>query len=61
MKVTILTDNKDGNGLKGEWGLSFYIEYGSRIVLLDTGLSDLFSRKADLLGLDRQTVEYAVL
>ena len=61
MKVTILTDNKDGNGLKGEWGLSFYIEYGSRTVLLDTGLSDLFSRNADLLGLDLQKVDYAVL
>ena len=38
MKVTVLVDNNDGAGLKGEWGLSFYIEYKGTTVLLDAGL-----------------------
>ena len=29
MKVTVLVDNRDGEQIKGEWGLSFYIEYFS--------------------------------
>lgn len=61
MKITVLSDNKDGCGLKGEWGLSFYIEYRDRIVLLDAGLSGLFAENADRLGLDLEAVDYAVL
>lgn len=64
MKVTVLVDNVDnteGKDLKGEWGLSFYIEYGSRTVLLDAGLSSLFAVNADKMGLDLQNVDYAVL
>ena len=45
MKVTVLVDNNDGEGLKGEWGLSFYIEYAGKTVLLDAGLSPLFAVK----------------
>ncbi len=29
MKVSVLVDKNDGAGLKGEWGLSFYIEYAA--------------------------------
>lgn len=73
MKVTVLVDNRDGEQIKGEWGLSFYIEYtyegagtendgkGSRTVLLDAGLSGLFAENAEKLGLDLQKVDYAVL
>ena len=61
MKITVLSDNRDGFGLKGEWGLSLYIEYGDRTVLLDAGLSRLFAKNADLLGLDLDAVDYAVL
>lgn len=61
MKVTVLVDNTDGKELKGEWGLSFYIEYGDKIVLLDTGLSGLFAQNAASLGLDLGRVDYAVL
>ena len=52
MKVTVLVDNNDGNGLKGEWGLSFYIEYNGQVVLLDAGLSTLFAKNAEKLGVD---------
>ena len=71
MKVTVLTDNLDGEKtgsemcgsviLKGEWGLSHYIEYGDKTVLLDTGLSGLFAENARLLGIDLEKVDYAVL
>lgn len=61
MKVTVLVDNRDGENLKGEWGLSFHIEYEGKTVLLDTGLSGLFAENAKKLGLDLQKVDYAVL
>ena len=61
MKVTVLADNRDGPVLKGEWGLSLYIEYCGKAVLLDAGLSGLFAKNADMLGLDMGAVDYAVL
>ena len=61
MKVYVLVDNKDGAGLKGEWGLSFYIEYKGKTVLLDAGLSPLFAVNAEKMGLDLNNVDFAVL
>ena len=49
MKITVLTDNKAKESLKGEWGLSLYIEHGGKRLLLDTGASPLFAENADLL------------
>ena len=61
MKIHVLVDNTEGTGLKGEWGLSFYIEYNGKTVLLDAGLSPLFAVNADKMGLDLNDVDYAVL
>ena len=61
MKVTVLVDNTDGIRVKGEWGLSFYIEYEDRKVLLDAGLSDLFAANAEELGISLGEVDIAVL
>ena len=61
LKTTVLVDNTGGCGLRGEWGLSFYIEYGGRKVLLDAGLSGLFAENAEHLGIDLQSVDLAVL
>lgn len=61
MKVTVLVDNRDGEQLRGEWGLSFYIEYEGKTVLLDAGLSGFFAENAEKLGLDIKAVDYAVL
>lgn len=61
MKVYVLVDNNDGAGLKGEWGLSFYIEYADKTVLLDAGLSPLFAVNAEKMGLDLNRVDFAVL
>ena len=61
MKVTVLVDNNEGEGLKGEWGLSFYIEYADNTVLLDAGLSPLFAVNAEKMGIDLNKVDLAVL
>ena len=61
MKVTVLVDNNDGEGLKGEWGLSFYIQYEGTTVLLDAGLSPLFATNARKLGINLNNVDMAVL
>ena len=61
MKAVILADNIENGGLKGEWGLSVYIEYGDKKLLLDTGSSELFAENAVKLGIDLGDVEYAVL
>ena len=61
MKITVLVDNSDGIRAQGEWGLSLYIEYGDKTVLLDTGLSGLFARNAAAMGIDLAQVDAIVL
>lgn len=61
MKATVLVDNIADKGLKGEWGLSIFIEYGIRKILLDTGASDLFLKNAEKIGLSVKDVDFAVL
>lgn len=61
LKITVLSDNIGCGTLKGEWGLSFLIEYGNRKYLLDTGGSDLFLTNAKELGIDISEVDCAVL
>ncbi len=61
MKATVLVDNISNNNMNGEWGLSIYIEFDGKKVLLDTGASGLFLDNARKLGIDLQKVEYAVL
>lgn len=61
MKATVLVDNTAWPGLRGEWGLSIYIEYGDKIVLLDAGASGLFAENAEKLGLPLERVDYAAL
>ena len=61
MRATVLTDNLEGCGLPGEWGLSILIEHAGRTLLLDTGASPLFRENASALGLDLAAVGYGVL
>ena len=61
MKATVLTDNTGNNGLTGEWGLSFYIEYRDQKILLDAGQSSLFAENAQKLGINLADVDCAVL
>lgn len=61
LKATVLVDNTDGIRVRGEWGLSFYIEYGDKTILLDAGQSDRFAENARLIDKDISKVDYAVL
>ena len=61
MRATVLADNIASGELRGEWGLSIYIEYEGQNILLDTGASDLFLKNAAGLGKDVAAVDYAVL
>ena len=61
MKIKILTDNKARDGLKGEWGLSVYIEHNGKHLLLDTGASPLFAVNAEKCGINLSDVDLAFL
>lgn len=65
MRATVLVDNIGSNigndTIQGEWGLSFFIEYGEARILLDAGQSALFAENARKLGLPLEEVDYAVL
>lgn len=61
-KITTLVENLAYNrGLQAEHGLSLLIEAGDKLVLFDTGASDLFIRNAEILGIDLSKVDYLVL
>jgi len=61
MKVTVLSDNLGRGELKGEWGLSLYIEYNGKRYLLDAGQSSLFVENAMKLGIDLSEVDKVVI
>lgn len=61
MRMTVLVDNIGNELTPGEWGLSFYIEYGEKKVLLDAGASGLFAKNAKKLGLPLADIDCAVL
>ena len=61
MRATVLVDNISKEDVSGEWGLSIYIEYQGKNILLDTGGSELFSENARKLGKELDKVDYAVL
>ena len=52
MKATVLSDNIPAENLGCEWGLSIFIEYHGKHILLDAGASGLFLTNADVLGLN---------
>ena len=61
MKATVLSDNIPFDNLGSEWGLSIYITYKDKKILLDCGASGLFLENAKKLGIDLSQVDYAVL
>lgn len=61
MKATVLIDNISDSKLTKEWGLSIYIEYHGKKILLDTGASGRFIENAEELGIDISAVDFAVL
>ena len=63
MKITVLMENTalEGCGLAPEHGLSLYIEYRGKKLLLDAGSSGKFADNAQTLGVDLSAVEIAAL
>jgi len=63
LKVTVLIENTapEACGLDFEAGLSLYIEYEGRKILLDAGFSGNFAENAKKLGVDLSQVELGVL
>lgn len=61
MKATVLIDNIAKDKLKGEWGLSIFIEHEDKRILLDTGASSNFLSNANSLSIPLSKVDYAVL
>ena len=63
MKLTVLIENTApaGCGLCAEHGLSLYIEYRGKNILLDAGSSGSAIDNAKALGIDLSTVQFGVL
>lgn len=62
VKFTFLSENKTDNpGCMAEHGLSMYIEAADKIILFDTGASDLFAKNADFLNLDLKRIEHVII
>lgn len=61
MRATVMVDNRKNDKLQGEWGLSIYIEYRGKKLLLDAGASGLFVTNAQKLGIELEEIDLAVL
>ncbi len=61
MHITVLSDNNGTELLAGEWGLSILIEHSALRILLDAGSSDLILKNAAALGMDLNSLDFAVL
>jgi len=59
--ITTLVDNNAKEGFQSEHGLSFWIEYGDRRVLFDTGQSDIIVKNAKLLDVNLAETNAIVL
>ncbi|MDD4160533.1 MAG: MBL fold metallo-hydrolase [Synergistaceae bacterium] len=63
LKLTVLVDNNTliDKYLTAEPGLSFWIESDGRKILFDTGYSDVFIKNAQVLGINLNDIDVAVL
>jgi len=59
--ITVISDNIENEGLKGEWGLAMIVEYNGKKLLIDTGASELFATNMKELGFDIADIDYAAL
>ena len=60
-KFKIIVDNKESDGIRGEWGLSVLVNYNGIKILLDAGASDLFLENMGKFGIEVTDIDYAVL
>jgi len=62
IRITTLVENTaSGAGLLAEHGLSFWIEYGDKRILFDTGQSDILIHNAKVLGIDLAEADAIIL
>ena len=69
MKITVLVENTISKNiekslaekLKAEHGLSLFIQTQNKNILFDMGQTNLFAKNASLLGINLQTVDFAIL
>lgn len=61
MRIAILSNNYSNSDLPTEWGLSIYVEYNNKKILVDTGLSDMFMRNAKRMGIGLSNIDYIFL
>ena len=68
MKITVLTENTISKNaeisklpLQWEHGLSLFIQTQNKNILFDMGQTNLFAKNASLLGINLQTVDFAIL
>ncbi|MBW1650132.1 MAG: MBL fold metallo-hydrolase [Deltaproteobacteria bacterium] len=62
MKITVLIENtKKEDKFIEEFGLSFYIEAGDKKILMDTGSSDNFLKNAEIMGINPEYIDYAII
>jgi len=59
--ITLVENTASGAGLLAEHGLSFWIEYGDKRILFDTGQSDILIKNAKVLGIDLAETDAIVL
>jgi 7,8-dihydropterin-6-yl-methyl-4-(beta-D-ribofuranosyl)aminobenzene 5'-phosphate synthase len=60
-KITILVDNKAGDGLIAEHGFSLWIETGGKHILFDTGQGTALEKNSVTLGIDLAATDLLVL
>ncbi|MDC7225184.1 MAG: MBL fold metallo-hydrolase [Spirochaetales bacterium] len=60
-KLIFLMDDKPGDGLLNEHGLSILVETGDSRILFDTGQSSAFSVNAERLNIDLLNLDLAVI
>lgn len=63
IKFKFLAENKSGSPrVKGEWGLSIYIETGDKTILFDAGATPkVFAENAEFMGVDLKKVDFAAV
>lgn len=61
MIIKVLIENTTDSELKCEHGLSLYIEYKDKRILLDAGSTEAFAENAADMGVDLKTVDLAFL
>lgn len=62
MRISCLMENTtETPGCIAKHGLSFYIETGRHVILMDTGPDDSLLHNAEVLGIDLQTVDTVIL